>query len=627
VVSWLEFGDDDILAAAVPYPNTDVKIEDCETFGRGSNTAVDIVFNTNTGLTWHFNVTEPSSHTSDTFDFVSVLAHELGHGLGIAHSVHTNSIMHGYPYGGYVDRDDPVRSMSPGDKAAAVYQHTVTTLPTGTLDRPLVLSASTDTFTLSGNLTIPSSQYLQLGSGKHIAVSQDVGILSQGMVDLNCVTITKSGANNWDALTLSGSGVAGSSITGSTITRSVNGVRLINADNVSITSSVIKNHQNNGLYVYGSGGIQITSTDFSMNGAAGILGDVSAVYFHPLNSFNENAGSGIVADGVSWMTFGTVDEEAKVTAMANTVNGVHALAYSYVELGGPAGGTTYGGWNTIRSNNSFNARAQNNSYIESQYTYWGNPGQIANKISVDGTSTVDYSNWLSYPAFKALPEVEVLNNPDQRVPAIWKLRQQIARGEFNEAWWLAHHDEEMRQAARVVLLGDALQSADYVRTIALAGSVIENSKSVHEKELAYRALFLAELMSGDYRSAASYLSFLPEQGPGNNRHHLAALLPAELDYFERESVEVGRYNEVSIGNYPNPFNPTTVIGYQLSVSSEVKLSVFDIIGREVAVLVSGEMPAGVHQANFDGRNLASGLYMYRLQAGNQILTGKMMLVK
>ena len=67
-------------------------------------------------------------------------------------------------------------------------------------------------------------------------------------------------------------------------------------------------------------------------------------------------------------------------------------------------------------------------------------------------------------------------------------------------------------------------------------------------------------------------------------------------------------------SYPNPFNPTTVVRYQLPVASEVKLVVCDMLGRVVSVLVNERRDAGVHEVKFDGANLASGVYVYRLQA-------------
>ena len=80
-------------------------------------------------------------------------------------------------------------------------------------------------------------------------------------------------------------------------------------------------------------------------------------------------------------------------------------------------------------------------------------------------------------------------------------------------------------------------------------------------------------------------------------------------------------------NYPNPFNPSTTIKFELPRASQVSLSVFDILGREVSVLVNDLRYAGVHEVKFDGSNLASGVYFYRLQAGTYVETRKFILMK
>ncbi|MEO6695349.1 MAG: T9SS type A sorting domain-containing protein [Ignavibacteria bacterium] len=103
-------------------------------------------------------------------------------------------------------------------------------------------------------------------------------------------------------------------------------------------------------------------------------------------------------------------------------------------------------------------------------------------------------------------------------------------------------------------------------------------------------------------------------------------------------------NEVSIGipekyslsqNYPNPFNPNTVISYQLAVSSITSLKIYDVLGNEVATLVNEKQNAGYYEVDFDGSNLASGVYFYKLWVstpsgeadGNVINTKKMTLLK
>jgi hypothetical protein len=80
-------------------------------------------------------------------------------------------------------------------------------------------------------------------------------------------------------------------------------------------------------------------------------------------------------------------------------------------------------------------------------------------------------------------------------------------------------------------------------------------------------------------------------------------------------------------NYPNPFNPKTVISYRKSEIGRTRLAVYDLLGREVAVLVDGVMPAGEHSVNFDASTLASGIYIYRLQAGSEVFTKRMSLIK
>jgi hypothetical protein len=80
-------------------------------------------------------------------------------------------------------------------------------------------------------------------------------------------------------------------------------------------------------------------------------------------------------------------------------------------------------------------------------------------------------------------------------------------------------------------------------------------------------------------------------------------------------------------NYPNPFNPSTTIKYELPGSSEVTLTVFDILGREVSVLVNKRMDGGVHEVRFDGSGLASGIYFYRIHAEAFVQVKKFLLIR
>ena len=82
-----------------------------------------------------------------------------------------------------------------------------------------------------------------------------------------------------------------------------------------------------------------------------------------------------------------------------------------------------------------------------------------------------------------------------------------------------------------------------------------------------------------------------------------------------------------IQNYPNPFNPTTTIEYRLPSAGQVILTVYNLRGEEVIRLVDKEMPAGLHTSVWDATTVSSGIYFYRLQAGDFVLTRKMVLLK
>ena len=86
------------------------------------------------------------------------------------------------------------------------------------------------------------------------------------------------------------------------------------------------------------------------------------------------------------------------------------------------------------------------------------------------------------------------------------------------------------------------------------------------------------------------------------------------------------------GNYPNPFNPSTTIYFQLPCESKVSLNVYDITGRKIDTLINGIMQSGYHDVQFNPNGISSGVYFYRLTAdaganGNYSETRKMIMLK
>jgi hypothetical protein len=105
----------------------------------------------------------------------------------------------------------------------------------------------------------------------------------------------------------------------------------------------------------------------------------------------------------------------------------------------------------------------------------------------------------------------------------------------------------------------------------------------------------------------------------------AQLVLGTVDVKESPASVISSYNLNQ--NYPNPFNPSTEISYSIPNNAKVKLAVYNLLGKQVAELVNGTQVAGPHAVNFSAANLSSGVYFYKLEVGNTVLSKKMMLLK
>jgi hypothetical protein len=83
----------------------------------------------------------------------------------------------------------------------------------------------------------------------------------------------------------------------------------------------------------------------------------------------------------------------------------------------------------------------------------------------------------------------------------------------------------------------------------------------------------------------------------------------------------------SIRNYPNPCNPSTTFNMDIPIAGNVQLKLYDAMGREISTLVDRYMAVGTHSVIFDGKNLPTGTYIYRMVSGSFIKTGKILLMK
>ena len=97
--------------------------------------------------------------------------------------------------------------------------------------------------------------------------------------------------------------------------------------------------------------------------------------------------------------------------------------------------------------------------------------------------------------------------------------------------------------------------------------------------------------------------------------------------YSLEIISATPENDLIAQNYPNPFNPVTRIDFALNETKDVRLEVYDILGRKVATLVDERLNVGFHSVSFDGSGLASGVYLYRIITDQAVLSKKMLLVK
>jgi hypothetical protein len=134
--------------------------------------------------------------------------------------------------------------------------------------------------------------------------------------------------------------------------------------------------------------------------------------------------------------------------------------------------------------------------------------------------------------------------------------------------------------------------------------------------------------AGTTAEAQSY-TFLDKSASGKVQYRLKQIdFDGQFEYSNVIEVDAGLPKQFALEqNYPNPFNPSTTIRYQLPVASEVKLEVYDVLGKKIATLVNERQSAGSYQVVWNASGLSSGTYFYRLQAGTFTQTKKMILVK
>ncbi len=716
VIVWLDFHDANILAETFTYPND---LQNSVFYGPNSNTGVDFQFNPNIGTSsWYFNQTPPSSRSLSQIDFVEVLAHELGHGIGLQHVSNSNSMMYAY----YLDKTCPIRGETYGDLAGRVYQHTTSAFSlSGNIPHSLVLTALANcAISLTANVAVPSGYTLQFESGSPSVSLNSHSILSNGgtisvqSATINDGTFVQSGSTILGiypsvqaALNAASSGQtiapwSGTHSINSNLTVPSGITMLMNGGNTLGFTGYFKLRIEGALLASGSSSSPVT---FQGNGSPGS--------WFGIEFYNVSQGSSLryctIKDASYGMNLITSYLPPNPLIIRNNNRGVNCTNYSdpsfastvfdwnnYDVYGdgtsAPLLGTSTGpGYNSFRDPGYYQVYSTYTGTISANGNWWGS--SPAYPIV---TSNVDYSNWLSTdpnPSMKqtggksgvVVQSVSPSSSgmQDSR-PGVTSSDSGITQLDAAYRLYLAGNYENALRAFQAVVasypdnfsgcralafaercldrlgrssdvlteLNDVsgagtgtrvstfakarrtyqyLQRGKYQESLAQA---VQTAGSSSDSSLVKFALYDAGSINwydlGNKQSGQEYYRQLISRFPGDplSASALAAMgETAAPSSPKQQAYTVTEDEGVALRNYPNPFNPTTTISYNLKMGGHVTLRIYDILGREVMTLVDGQESAGLHSVQFNGQNLASGVYLYRLTAPGIEQVKKMILMK
>ncbi len=367
--------------------------------------------------------------------------------------------------------------------------------------------------------------------------------------------------------------------------------------------------------------------------------------------------------------------------------GIDANTYSSPVFGHAIGNppVTYDGTcNQIYSNASNSLYAVNHSSIKAEYNWWGHYPPSGG-FYADGTSSLDYSNGLTSPAdcpSSGSPTIAT-NSATANSAATptqvglwdedagnWKLAAAEYVGILKDSSSVTEKSYALERLYHVFQASKDTSMFGTFETLAdstgpltsIAQEILANAYAGAGRlsgaetmannlisqypgtGIAQRALILlASLYQIDpsYSQVSSTALAELEQGVANTTD--AGLIPALTmgqvsalpsgPLSQNKQVALGKDSTSSaplkfeLGNYPNPFNPTTVIKYEIPKDTHVTLRVYDVLGRMVVTLVDGEETMGVHEVTFDGSRFASGVYFYRLTTPTHSNVMKMLLIK
>ncbi len=198
----------------------------------------------------------------------------------------------------------------------------------------------------------------------------------------------------------------------------------------------------------------------------------------------------------------------------------------------------------------------------------------------------------------------------------------IAFTDLNTGWAVGENGTIIKTTtggtgyATTTLIANIPASSQLLEVATIEGFFVGNNVLINpggtneeiNKIIGFGSILLETPLVFDHQAGETIISLNP-----------SSIMEEEMNEFPKE------YS--LLNNYPNPFNPSTIIRYAVPKSSPVQIKVFDVIGNEIVTIIDEEKPAGTYEVEFDGTGLPSGIYFYQLKAGSFVKTKKMILIK
>ncbi|MBU2492132.1 MAG: T9SS type A sorting domain-containing protein [Bacteroidetes bacterium] len=523
--------------------------------------------------------------------------------------------------------------------------------PSGyTVSDNITLSGTVD---ITSDLTVAAGKTLTVSSGAVVRFSPGKKIMVNGTLNASSATFTSQATSEtWEgikfqsgssgningctinnvnsttgAVYITGSAPTFTNSTINNLTSTTDGVQIVNSSNVFFNNNNIQGGDD-GIYVYHSTAYFIEN-DISAADKVFDADYYSQVHFHEVINYgsygNNNihgANYGIKANYSTSFCAGMREEEG-------------------------------GGEHNVFSNNLFNVYITNNSGIEARRNYW-TPNPPTKTYTGSGcyfyydgylskaNGGTEYLNYLlSVKKFrhkkettKTFEQLAIILNGFESAEGIGIVYSELAQLyydssdktvlNFLEAKKSNKNNTNRAELLEVLAGLYATDNKEEKLNEVINELITDYNNTDHEKN-GLMTKFFWNYKKGDYKEATKALSLISEKYKNDKEVKIAlALIGAENKITFKKEAE----NSISdlipeefqlIGNYPNPFNPTTIINYSVPLNSNVKISIYDIMGREIKTFEMSSQSSGYHNVEWNGTNesglkVSSGTYIYRMEA-------------